>query len=93
MYLIVLLVSLVIYVFWLDIKKAIKVHKKAVADSVREVKCPCCGEMTRTQSAIMDTEDDHRDIVTCEVNECEFYMREYTDGTIVLEPIFESQKE
>lgn len=71
-----------------DIKKVLETRIKELAESMIDVKCPCCGEMTGTGSAINDPDDDYREIVTCEVNDCGFYMTEYTDGTIVLEPSF-----
>jgi hypothetical protein len=69
-------------------KEILEAYIKVLADSIKDVKCPCCGEMTSTGSAINDPDDEYRDIVTCEVNGCEFYMTEYTDGTINLEPSF-----
>lgn len=71
-----------------DIKKHLEQRIRELAESMIDVKCPCCGETTGTGSAINDPDDEYRDIVTCEVNGCVFYMTEYTDGTIVLEPSF-----
>ncbi|MGG1669939.1 hypothetical protein ACIFOE_04680 [Paenibacillus sp. NRS-1783] len=69
-----------------NIKKVLEARIKELAAGIKDVKCPCCGETTSTGSEINDLEDDTRGIVTCEVNGCEFYIAEYTDGTILLEP-------
>ncbi|KZE78147.1 hypothetical protein AV654_19420 [Paenibacillus elgii] len=69
-----------------DIKKALERIIKELAEGIKDVKCPCCGETTSTGSEVNDPEDDSRGIVTCEVNGCEFYIIEYTDGTTLLEP-------
>ena len=60
-----------------------KLHKMIAV--IKDVKCPCCGEITSTRSEVNDLEDDTRGIVTCEVNSCEFYIIEYSDCTTLLE--------
>lgn len=72
----------------MDTKKILEEYIKHLASGIKDVKCPCCGEETSTGSAINDPDDEFRDIVTCEVNGCEFYMIQYTDGTYSLEPSF-----
>ncbi|RUT38718.1 hypothetical protein EJP82_26765 [Paenibacillus anaericanus] len=69
-----------------DIKKTLGAYIKVLAEGIKEVQCPCCSELTSTGSEINDPENDSRGIVTCEVNGCEFYIIEYTDGTTSLEP-------
>lgn len=69
-----------------DIKKAFETRIQELAADIKDVKCPCCGETTSTGTEINDPEDDTRGIVTCEVNGCEFYIIQYTDGTTLLVP-------
>ncbi|GAA0847972.1 hypothetical protein GCM10008915_56420 [Bifidobacterium pullorum subsp. gallinarum] len=60
------------------IKKVLEARIKELAAGIKDVKCPCCGETTNTGSEINDPT---RGIVICEVNGCQFYIIEYTDGT------------
>ncbi|KGP81120.1 MULTISPECIES: hypothetical protein [Paenibacillus] len=69
-----------------EFKLTLEIKIQELATGIKDVKCPCCGETTSTGSEVNDPEDDTRGIVTCEVNGCEFYIIEYTDGTILLEP-------
>lgn len=53
----------------------------AIMDSIKDVKCPRCGKTTSNLSALIESEDDTRAIVTCLVNGCEFF--EYSGGTML----------
>lgn len=69
-----------------EFKHTLEARIQELTAGIKDVKCPCCGETTSTGSEVNDSEDDTRGIVTCEVNGCEFYIIEYSDGTTLFEP-------
>lgn len=72
-----------------DIKNKIEEKIMGIAGSIKSIECPCCGEITSDSKAENDPDNDERDIVTCEINGCVFYLTTYSDGTIFSEECFD----